>query len=256
MVLEPHRPLAIAARASGALQPVRSGRFRGIELKVVPVPAEGYPFWNELTRLDGLPEDGPLTERDVGERGRALANRRIGAVMHFQRKGRFVNKATRNVRRLRYVDALFDDAEFVHVVRDPRAAVASLLRVAFWPDITVWCEANVTPRQWADMGNDETELAAKLWASDVATALTDRAVMPADRIAEVRYEELVDEPRRIVTDLARRVGLGVTERFVRSLAAFDASDRDAASRSVLTNAQLDTITRIAGPVAERIGYTW
>ena len=164
---------------------------RRIDWNVVPIPSEGYGFWNELTRIDGLPADEPLTERDVTGQAVSLAARRIGAIMRFQRRPRFVNKATRNVRRLRYVHALIDDAVFVNVLRDPRATVASLLKVDFWPDIPVWAAGNVTPRVWRRMGKDETELAARLWASDVARALSDREVIAAERVVDVRYEELV-----------------------------------------------------------------
>ena len=94
---------------------------RGIGTRAIPIPSEAYAFWNELNRIDHLPADEPSTEHDVSSRARTRAAGRIGAIMRFQRKHRFVNKATRNVRRLRYVDALVDDAVFVNVVRDPRA---------------------------------------------------------------------------------------------------------------------------------------
>jgi hypothetical protein len=229
---------------------------RRIDWKVVPIPSEGYGLWNELTRIDGLPADEPLTERDVTGQAVSLAARRIGAIMRFQRKPRFVNKATRNVRRLRYVNALIDDAVFVNVLRDPRATVASLLKVDFWPDIPVWAAANVTPRAWRRMGKDETELAARLWASDVARALSDREVIAAERVVDVRYEELVRDPWGVVTRLARSLHLMPSEAFRRSCEAFPVADRSGSFHTTLTNAQLDTITEVAGPVAERVGYTW
>ncbi len=229
---------------------------RRIDWNVVPIPSEGYGFWNELTRIDGLPADEPLTERDVTGQAVSLAARRIGAIMRFQRRPRFVNKATRNVRRLRYVHALIDDAVFVNVLRDPRATVASLLKVDFWPDIPVWAAGNVTPRVWRRMGKDETELAARLWASDVARALSDREVIAAERVVDVRYEELVRDPWGVVTHLARSLHLTPTEAFRRSCEAFRVADRSGSFHTTLTNAQLDTITEVAGPVAERVGYTW
>ncbi|HEX7247456.1 MAG TPA: sulfotransferase [Actinomycetota bacterium] len=228
----------------------------GVDLKLIPIPSEGYSFWNMLNRLDDLPVDEPLTERDASDRARAAAAARIGAVMRFQRKLRFVNKATRNVRRIRYVDALLDDPVFVNVVRDPRATVASLLQVAFWPEIVVWCEGNVTPREWVSAGRDETELAARLWVADIDRSLADREAIAADRIADVRYEELTGDPLGVVGALSGRLGLPMSGRSVRSWRAFGIADRNEASRTGLTNAQLDTITRVAGPVAERIGYTW
>jgi omega-hydroxy-beta-dihydromenaquinone-9 sulfotransferase len=229
---------------------------RGIETSLVPIPSEGYPFWNELTRIDALPRDEPLTEHDVSSRAKALAKKRMGAIMRFQRKPRFLNKATRNVRRLRYVEALLDDVVFVHVLRDPRATVASLLRVAFWPDIPVWCEDNVTPRTWVRMGKDETTLAARLWASDVERARADAAAIDPDRLIEVRYEDLAQDPWNVVSGVARWARLPMNPPFARACNAFQITDRNRSIQTDLTRAQLDTITEVVGPVAERLGYTW
>jgi omega-hydroxy-beta-dihydromenaquinone-9 sulfotransferase len=229
---------------------------RGFDTSLVPIPSEGYPFWNELTRIDALPRDEPLTEDDVSCRAKTLARERIGSIMRFQRKRRFVNKATRNVRRLRYVDALLDDAGFIHVMRDPRATVASLLRVAFWPDIPIWCEGNVTPRTWVRMGKDETELAARLWAGDVERGRADAAAIDRDRLIEVRYEDLTRDPMGVVSEVARWSTLPESPAFERSSNAFRIIDRNRSIETDLTSAQLDTITEIAGPVAERVGYTW
>jgi hypothetical protein len=229
---------------------------KGISTKAIPIPSEGYAFWNELTRLDGLPPEEPLDERDVSRQARTLASERIGAILRFQRKHRFVNKATRNVRRLPYVNALIDGAVFVNVLRDPRATVASLLKVAFWPDIPVWSEGNVTPRAWSAMGRDPTELAARLWASDVERALTHRETIPAERIVDVRYEDLVADTWGLVAHIGHSATLPLTEAFRRSCATFRVDDRNRSISASLTKAQLDTITRVAGPVAERVGYTW
>jgi hypothetical protein len=229
---------------------------RGFDTSLVPIPSEGYAFWNELTRIDALPRDEPLTEDDVSSKAQMVATDRIGSIMRFQRKRRFVNKATRNVRRLRYVDALLDDTAFIHVMRDPRATVASLLRVAFWPDIPVWCEGGVTPRRWVRMGKDETELAARLWAGDVDRARTDAAAIDSDRLIEVRYEDLTRDPRSVVSEVARWSMLPVSPAFERACDAFRIIDRNRSIESDLTSAQVDTIAEIAGPLAERVGYTW
>jgi hypothetical protein len=228
----------------------------GLGRGIVPIPSEGYPFWDALTRLDHLPLHGPLTEGDVTDQARELASRRIAAVMRAQRRGRFVNKATRNVRRLRYVNALLADVSFVHVVRDPRATVASLLRVGFWPDTPVWCEGDVTPRAWLRRGGDETELAARLWACDIQRTLTDREAIAPERIVDVRYEVLVADPWGTVSALGRWAELPVTAAFRRTCSSFSTTDRNGSSRTTLTKSQLDTVTQVAGPVAERIGYTW
>ena len=65
------------------------------------------------------------------------------------------------------------DAQFVHLVRDPRAVVASLLRVPWWADLPIWCADGVTPRQWEQQGGDAIELAATLWNTEVSKVIED-----------------------------------------------------------------------------------
>ena len=114
----------------------------------------------------------------------------------------------------------------------------------------------MTPRAWVAMGKDETELAARLWAGDVTRALTDREALAPDRVVDLRYEDLVADPWSVVSDVARSVGLPITDAFRRSCETFAIDDRNRSFGSSLTTRQLETITQIAGPAAERIGYTW
>ena len=69
---------------------------------------------------------------------------------------------------------MFPDAQFINLVRDPRATVASIAR-------TGWSEDGVVA------GVD-------LWDRSVRAGETWRRRLPADRFLDVRYEDLVAEP--------------------------------------------------------------
>lgn len=227
---------------------------RGARGRLWPTPSEGYPFWNELCLIDGLPLEDPLTEDSVTSTSRELAGLRIARLLRYQRKRRFINKATRNTRRLRYVSALLDGTRFINVIRDPRATVASLIRVAFWQEVSVWSEGGVTAREWEQSGRDPAELAAKLWSSDVALSLEDQKKLPAGRVLEVRYERLVRHPSQTLAAVADFAGLTASQSFLRSLDRFDLDDRNRKFEALLSSEQLAAIRRIAGPTAEGLGY--
>lgn len=80
-----------------------------------------------------------------------------------------------NVRYLDELFAIFPNAKAVSIVRDPRAVLASVLRVPFY--------------------SDEVVTNAVKWRLDVAAGRRFERENP-DRIREIRYEDLVLEPAR------------------------------------------------------------
>ena len=66
----------------------------------------------------------------------------------------------------------------------------------------------------------QVEPAARLWAGDVTRALTDREALAPDRVVDLRYEDLVADPWSVVSDVARSVGLPITDAFRRSCETF------------------------------------
>lgn len=221
----------------------------GTRPRWVPSPVEGYRLWHD----PGTVDDGPLSADDATPQRAAHVTRIVAGHLRYQRKGRFLNKNTRHTRCIPYLEALFDDALFVHVLRDPRAVVASLLRVAFWPDLRIWSEGGVTPRRWVEGGGDAAELAASLWAADVRRARTDGAELPRDRYLEVRYEELADDPGGVLARVADFARLRpVPARTY--LSGSKVASRNDRFRSELRPEQLRRIQGRVGEVARGCGY--
>lgn len=106
------------------------------------------------------------------------------------RKGvrRFGEKTPWNVRHLAVLEALFPNARFVHIVRDPRAVVASKRKL---------------PRTSRDVLTNAIK-----WAIDVGAAARYLAGSPerAARLLEVRYEDLVRSPELVLSRIAEFIG--------------------------------------------------
>ena len=138
-------------------------------------------------------------------------------------RGRFLDKTPRNVLRLPYLDALFPDAHYVFIRRDPRGAdrarssgvgatsasaagrCRSPSRCKGYPSVagsTSWCRVGAT---WM-AGRVEDVCAHQFMACDGAVQ-SFTAQLDADRWSELRYEDLLDDP----VDQAERIGreLGV-----------------------------------------------
>jgi omega-hydroxy-beta-dihydromenaquinone-9 sulfotransferase len=217
------------------------------------IPSEGYRVWNACRPVDPR-NDPPLTEVDATAEEVVRTRRLIARHVRYQGNRRFLNKNTRNTRRIRYLNRVFPDAIFVHVLRDPRAAVASMSRVAFWENMPLWCRNGETVRDLTARGEDPVALAAELWTAEVACALEHQAVLPPARYLEVRYEDLMAEPIRVLQDLCARTDLPWSREFEASIAQFALKSQNFKFSSAFTETQLATIATITAGLGRRLGY--
>ena len=149
------------------------------------------------------------------------------------------------------VRRLLPDAQFVHVVRDPRACVASLKTVPWWRQgtpaaLATWVEAQDTGRRHA------RRLGAGTWH-------------------ELRFEQLVSDPEPVLRELCAFLGeeydpvmaspqgtarVAVPKRktwHARTRGGLDPG-RVAAYREVLTTQELALVERVAGGRMRALGY--
>ena len=146
---------------------------------------------------------------------------------------------------------LFPDAQFVHLVRDPRACVASLQRMPWWQQgtpaaLAAWVEAVDYGAHW------RTRLGPSSWH-------------------ELRYEQLVADPepelRRLCDYLGEAYDPAMTQPdsvpraavprrktwHSRARSGMD-SDRTTAYREGLDLADLQLVERVAGSRLQEAGY--
>ncbi|NNF57302.1 MAG: sulfotransferase [Rhodothermaceae bacterium] len=104
-----------------------------------------------------------------------------------QGKARWGEKTPGNLFYADHIHAMFPDALFIHVVRDPRAGVASMMRAPFCGDDLVFNALN--------------------WHKHltVGRALLERSV-PPERQLTVRYEDLVTDPAAVLRTVCAFLG--------------------------------------------------
>jgi Sulfotransferase family len=105
--------------------------------------------------------------------------------VHSQRaeregKGRWVDKTPGYALILDFIDDLYPDCQVVHVVRDPHDVIDSWRR---------------------RLGPIAARGAVTKWPQHVRAARSFRDSHPADRFTEIRYEDLVSEPRKVMEPL-------------------------------------------------------
>ena len=101
-------------------------------------------------------------------------------------KPRWGDKTPLYMRHLELLDGLFPDAQYVHLIRDGRDAALSFLQMPEGTFTRTWAHPR-TPEQFAC-----------LWRKEVGDARSLGRHVGASRYHEVRYEELVAEPKATV----------------------------------------------------------
>jgi len=82
------------------------------------IPIEGETFWRQYL---------PRYERDISNDAKYEVIRTVADILESQKKPRFLNKAPQNSTRLFTIQKCFPDAKFIHMVRDPKAAISSMV---------------------------------------------------------------------------------------------------------------------------------
>lgn len=97
----------------------------------------------------------------------------------------------------------FPRARFVHIRRDPLRVVPSTVHM--WEVVGA---QNTLRRQWRPPG---LEAVARVYARLTRTLERDLAALPAEQVAEVRFEALVARPQQTLEQLYQDLGLPYTD---------------------------------------------
>jgi hypothetical protein len=144
-----------------------------------------------------------------------------------------LEKTPSNAIRIPFLNALFPDCHFVHVLRDGRHTAASLIaRRVWWP---------YAPHQWAGCHQ---------------TALTDLLALTPSRYTLLRFEELVDSPEQALGDVYARCGVPWRhQEQSSSRCARDGIIETPADRwAELPRYQKDYILKVIGGLQMELGY--
>jgi len=232
----------------------RIDMLRQLNIKRMPIPSEGYRLWDYCKPVLDSPSDPPLTEKDVLPKDIDQIKNMINHLLKYQAKSRFINKNTRNTRRIRFLNTIFKDALFIHIMRDPRASVSSFLNVDFWPNLKIWCCDKITPNEWIAKGRNPIELAAQLWVAEVQRVLDDKIDIPKEQYMEIHYEDLMENPMDIILKILSFTRLDWNNQFDKFIKTFSLKNMNYKFKSQFNDDQLRIIQRTVNPLAKNLGY--
>lgn len=130
--------------------------------------------------------------------------RRFLAMLAVRDPRRPVLKSPPHTARVGVLAGMFPESRFLHVVRDPFVVIPSTLRL--------WKSLYDVQALQVDRGESLEEYVFAAFAEMHAAFERDRATLPADRLHEVRYEELVADPVGTLAQCYERLDLGEFDR--------------------------------------------
>jgi len=120
---------------------------------------------------------------------------------------RLLEKTPKNALRIPFFDALFPDARFVFLWREPEENISSIIdawRAGGWvtyPQLPGWDGpwSMLLPPGWQALkGKPVPEIAAYQWAATNQTIMDDLEQLPAERRHVVRYSDFLADPAAVI----------------------------------------------------------
>lgn len=137
----------------------------------------------------------------------------------YRRNRRIVLKSPPHTARVRTLLDMYPDARFVHIVRDPLTLYPSSVRL--WKSL-----CDVQSLQWRQAEYDWLEEYVLSTLVAMYTAFErDRELIPPNRLAEVRYEDLVRDPQQQLQSVYEQLELGDFSRLRSALGEFRRENR-------------------------------
>ncbi|HTT07167.1 MAG TPA: sulfotransferase [Gammaproteobacteria bacterium] len=167
-------------------------------------PAANQFHSNRLTAADATPEATNALRANFASHlqdadGKRLQGQNGVAV-------RFLEKTPKNALRIPLLKAVFPDARFIFLHREPRANVSSIMeawrsgKFVTYPQLPGWSG----PLRWSMLlipgwrelnGKPLEEVAARQWQLANQQILDDLADLPVSEWCSLRYEDLLNDPR-------------------------------------------------------------
>lgn len=224
--------------------------------RFLPMPDEAYEFWDEYAGHNF--SHSYLLGCLADDETKLKVTQAVKQIAMWQRKERFIAKLT-GPARITFLRSIFPTAIFIHVIRDGKAVVKSLLGVDFWQrgglESPWWNDGlpeGVLDR-WRQEEKIPSVLAALQWRFIIESAREEADKLEAGAYREVSYSDFVDQPEETIRSLLNFAGLErskAVDRYIQSM-----PKRTAPINRVNTFDDLEdkVLTEICSEVDLRIG---
>lgn len=185
----------------------------------------------------------------------------IKKVMLFHGKHRFTTKIT-GPSRITFLNSIFPDAIFVHIIRDGRAVVNSLMNVPFWQKggghKNPWWTNGLTDEDMAEYerhGKSSLALAAVQWRRIIYAARSEASGISEDRYLEIKYEDFMNNPYDSMSKLLDRCALKRSSRVYNYMRSIKFKNMNFKYTQSIRNDHIAMLNDIMGDLLIELGYS-
>jgi hypothetical protein len=250
----PYKPewnrMAVTAVGNPVLRRLLEGKIK---------PGENYGFW--YRHAFGFAEPGrDLVAADVTARVKKQMHRALEPMLS-PRRNRLLIKLT-GWSRIGFLNEIFPDAQFIHIVRDGRAVASSLLHVNAWQwrgwyGPYSWRYGPLPAEDqaaWERQGRSFVALAGLQWKIHSRAVEAARQALDPARFLEVKYETFCQEPLETCRKVLQFTQLPESPEFERQVKSAAIRDMSSRWRDDLTADQQAMLTGLLREDLLRYGY--
>ena len=220
-------------------------------------PGEGYRFWEHHCKGFSAPYRD-LVAADVTDKTKKHILHTMSK-LQTEKRNRLLLKIT-GWPRIGFLSEIFEDAIFIHVMRDGRAVANSMLNIYFWtgwkgPQNWGWGQLSSSQEQeWGEHGQSFVVLAGIQWKILMDAMEKARNAISDERILEIRYEDLCSDPLGQFQKVTRFCELEWTAGFERRLRKHRPKNTNDKYKYDLTARQQSDLEEVLGDYLMRYGY--
>lgn len=220
-------------------------------------PGECYPFWEHHCKGFSAPYRD-LVAADVTNRTKKHIPRTMAKLL-TEKRNRLLLKIT-GWPRIGFLSEVFENARFIHVMRDGRAVANSMLNVSFWQGwkgTWDWGWGELSPAQkqeWNDHDQSFVVLAAIQWKILMDATEEAKNTISSESFLEIRYEDLCSDPVGQLQKVTQFCELEWSADFQRRLGKYHLKNANDKFKDDLTAKQQSELEEVLGDYLRRYGY--
>ena len=226
-------------------------------VRKVLYPVEAWRFWEYYVRGFSEPYRELYKEDITPKKKKAV--QKVMAEMLTTKRNRLLIKIT-GWPRIDFLKEIFPDAKFIHVYRDGRAVVNSLLNVDFWmgwrgPSNWLW--GPLTPEQqekWENYNKSFVALAAIEWELLMAAQEQAKQSLPPSDLLEIRYEDLCQDPIKVFQSATEFSALERSPQFEAIIRSYSLKNTNHKWQEHLTETQKKILNECLSNTLKKYGY--
>jgi hypothetical protein len=220
-------------------------------------PGESYPFWEHHCKGFSAPYRD-LLAADVTDRTKNHLPRTMAKIL-TEKRDRLLLKIT-GWPRIGFLSEVFENARFIHVMRDGRAVANSMMNVSFWqgwkgPQDWGWGDLSSAQREeWNEYGQSFVVLAGIQWKILMDAMEKAKDTISSERLLETRYEDLCSDPVGQFRKVTHFCELEWTVGFEMQLGKYQLKNTNDKFKYDLTAEQQSDLEEVLGDYLKRYGY--